>query len=174
MRSWTGDASVIDPVWIAAFGTLVSVVTLALNLYFRRRDNQSRLKIEYYLGDEPPREWMEEAGRPITSSQQPVVMFRVENVGFRDESLSGAHLAVPGGGVVRPFSGGNPPMPSPLRPGFPRYFDQSLQGVSHALVNAGCTGTARVHLVVRLGRGKPHKKRIEIPEVEAKAQRGGS
>jgi hypothetical protein len=50
-------------------------------------------------------------------------------------------------------------------------FNQSLQGVSHALVNEGCKGTARVDLVVELGRGKRRKKRFEIPDVEGKANR---
>ena len=97
-------------------------------------------------------------------------MFKVENMGAREEALSGAHIAVPGGRDVHPFSGGNPPMPSPLKPGFPRYFSQSLQGVSRALVNEGCTGTARVDLVIRPGTGKVHTKRIEIPEVEVRAR----
>ncbi len=160
----------VDPAWIAAFGTLISLLTLILNLYFRRRDTQSRIRISYQLGDNMPREWMEEAGIARTSPAVPVVMFKVENMGAREESFSGAHIAVPGGRNVHPFSGGNPPMPSSLKPGFPRYFSQSLQGVSHALVNEGYTGTARVELVIRLGTGKVHTKRIEIPEVEDKAQ----
>ena len=40
----------VDPVWIAAFGTLISAVTLSLAIYFRWRDSQSRMEIDYYVG----------------------------------------------------------------------------------------------------------------------------
>jgi hypothetical protein len=161
---------VVDPVWIAAFGTLISAVTLSLAIYFRWRDAQSRLKIDYYVGDNPPRDWMDAARIPRKTPADPLVVFWVLNVGARDESLHDAYIAVPGRRDLRVFSGGNPTMPSPPQPGFPRVFGQSLQGVAHALVNEGCTGTARVDLVIRLGRGKLHKKRIEIPGVEARAE----
>jgi len=99
-----------------------------------------------------------------------VVVFRVANIGAREESLSNAYISVPGGGEVRPFSAGMPAIPSQLKPGVPIVFGQTLQGVAQALVNEGCTGTARVKFVARLGRGKTHRKRVEIPDVESEAR----
>jgi hypothetical protein len=161
---------VVDPVKIAAFGTLISAVTLFLAIYFRWRDGQSRLKIAFYLGADPPRAWANEARLTRTSTPHPVAMFRVENVGARDEFLSDAYITLRDGREVHPFSAGNPPRPTPLRPGFPLLFYVESQGLSRELVNRGCKGTARVKLVIRLGRGKPHEKRIEIPDVEARAE----
>ena len=160
----------VDPVWIAAFGTLISATTLFLTLYFRRRDRQSRIKIDYYLGDAPPRDWMAAANIARKTPPDTLVMFSVLNVGTRTESLHAAYIAVPGADDLHPFSAGNPPRPSPLEPGFPCMFGQTLEGVSRQLVNRGCTGTARVDLVIQLGRGDLHKKRIEIPDVEARAE----
>ena len=42
--------------------------------------------------------------------------------------------------------------------------------VCRALVDRGCTGTVRADIVVQLGRGTLNKKRIEIPDVEARAK----
>lgn len=158
----------VDPVQIAAFGTLISLATLALTLYFRWRDSQSRMKIECRLGI-PPRAWLIE-GNFSPTPQEPVAAFRVENVGRRTVSLSDAYISLANGGEMHPFSGGNPPMPSQLQPGFPRVFHQSLQGISRELVNRGCTGTAYVELVVRDGTGKLHRHAFEIPDVEARAE----
>jgi len=160
---------VVDPVWIAAFGTLISATTLILTLYFRRRDRQSRMKIEYYLGDDPPRAWAIEARFARPSPPYPMVMFRVENTGARNESLSEAYITLRDGREIHPFTAGNPPRPTPLQPGFPLVFYVELQGLSRELVNRGCTGTARVDLIIELGNRDLHSRRIEIPDVEARA-----
>jgi hypothetical protein len=162
---------VVDPVKIAALGTFISAATLILNLYFRRRDSRSRLNIDYRVGNDVPHAWWTLSRTTRTSEQEQLLWFSVENVGARTEFFSDVYIAVPGGGDVRPFSGGNPSAQSALQPRFPIVFNQSLQGVSHALVNEGCKGTAKVELVVELGRGKRHKKRIEIPDVEGKASK---
>jgi hypothetical protein len=161
---------VVNPVWIAAFGTLISATTLVLTLYFRRRDSQSHVKIDYYVGNDPPHDWRTAANMPRMTPAYPVAMFWVLNEGARVESLQAAYIAVPGANDLHPFSAGNPPRPSPLQPGFPCVFGQTLEGFSRELVNRGCTGTARVDLVIQLGRGDLHKKRIEIPDVEARAE----
>jgi hypothetical protein len=165
-----GRCSVVDPVRIAAFGTFISATTLILTLGLRWWDSRSRIKIECRLGNDVPRVWWQVSGTVGGSDHETLLWVWVENRGTRTESLSDAYLAVPGAEDLRPFSGGQPTMPSSLEPGFPRVFNQTLQGVSRELVNRGCTGTARVELVIQLGRGKLHKKRIEIPDVEARAQ----
>ena len=160
----------VDPVKIAALGTFISAATLILNLYFRRRDGQSHLKIDYRVGnDDVPRAWWGLSRTSRGSNQEPLLWFSVENVGARTEFFSEAYISVPGGGDVRVFSGGNPSTRSALQPRFPIVFNQSLQGVSHALVNEGCKGTAKVDLVVELGGGNRRNKRFEIPDVEGKA-----
>ena len=159
----------IDPVWIAAFGTLISATTLILTLYFRRRDRQSRTKIDYYLGEEPPRAWTIRAGLRLPSPH-PVAMFRVENTGAREEYMLDAYITLRDGREVHPFTAGNPPRPTFLQPGVPLVFYVEMQGLSRELVNQGCTGTARFDLVIELGNGDLHTERIEIPDVEARAE----
>lgn len=149
---------------------MISATTLILTLVLRWRDGRSRVKIEYHLGNDVPRVWWQVSGTARRSDHETLLWFWVENRGTRAESLSDAYIAVPGAEDLRPFSGGQPAMPSSLEPGFPRVFNQSLQGVSRELINRGCTGTARVKLVIQLGRGKLHKKRIKIPDVEAMAE----
>jgi hypothetical protein len=166
------------PLWLQITGIVVAVVTGTvgaflgvLNLIWRRRDRQSHMKIEYYLGDDPPREWRVDAGiRSTKSLSEPTLWFRLENVGEREEFLSDAYIDVPDGGVVHPFPRQGFPLPRPLNPHFPVVFGERLRVVSRALIKEGCTGTVRLDFVIRLGRGKLHKKTIEIPDVEAKAE----
>jgi hypothetical protein len=129
------------------------------------------VKIEHYLGDDPPREWRVDAGiRSTAPLSEPTLWFRVENVGVRDESLRDAYIDVPDGGVVHPFPRQGLTMPHPLSPGSPLVFGERSQVVSRALVKEGCTGTVRLDFVTRLGRGKLHTKNIEITDVEARAE----
>jgi hypothetical protein len=166
------------PLWLQITGIIMGVVTGLvgavlgiLNAMSRRRDRQSRVKIEYYLGHDPPREWRGDAGIRSTSPlSERVLWFRVENVGQRDESLSDAYIDVPEGGVVHPFSRQGFQIPHPLQPGFPLVFGERLRVVCRALVNEGCTGIAHLNFVIRLGRGDLHRKPIEIPDVEARAE----
>ena len=167
------SASEIAPVWIAAFGTLISATTLILTLYFRRRDSQSRMKIDYYLGDDPPRAWrLESELDPDILIPHEVLMVRVENVGRRNESLSDAYIDVSDGGVVHAFREwfGSSPKRESLQPGSPLMMHAVLMEVCSDLVEEGRTGTARGYIVVRLGRGDLHKKRIEISDVEVRAK----
>ena len=99
----------VDPVKIVPFGTLISAVTLILTLYFRWRDRQSCMKIDYSLGDTPPRAWVRRAGLARTSTPHPVAMFRVENIGAREESLLDAYITLRDGREVHPFPAGNLP-----------------------------------------------------------------
>ena len=161
----------VNPVWIAAFGTLISATTLILTLYFRWRDRQSRMKIDYYLGEDPPRAWAIRAGIVRTSTPHPVAMFRVDNTGAREESLLDANITLRDGREVHPFTAGNPPRPTFLHPGYPLVFYVELRGLSRELVNRGCTGTALFDLVLELGNGDLHLECIEIPDVEARAER---
>jgi hypothetical protein len=68
----------IDSVNIAAFGTLISVATLVLTLYFRRRDSQTHMKIDYQVGA-LDNAWLIEAGG--VTPEKPVAAFRVQNAG---------------------------------------------------------------------------------------------
>lgn len=149
---------------VAGVGVVIGGITLGVILY----DRSPRLKIDHHLGT-PPREWLLEGGFSPTPPQQPQATFRVVNTGKRT-TLAGAYLALEDGRKIEPFSGGNPPMPSPLEPGSPRIFHQSLLGIAQALVNEGCKGTARVELIIRDGTGKLHREPFEISEVEVKAE----
>ena len=173
----TGRGTDAIPPWLQITGIIAGVVTglagtgLGIhNAVSRWRDLRSRVNIDYYIGDDPPRDWRIAARMARkTPPGPPMLMFRVLNEGARVESLQAAYIAVPGADDLHPFSGGNPSMPSPLQPGFPCVFGQSLEGVSRELVNRGCTGTACVDLVIQLGSEDTHEKRIEIPDVEAEA-----
>jgi hypothetical protein len=78
------------------------------------------VKIEYYLGDNPPRDWRAEAGvRTTKPLSERVLWFWVENVGERDESFSDAYIDVPNGGVMHPFPRQGLNLPRPFQPGFP-------------------------------------------------------
>ncbi len=91
---------------IAAGATLVLVVL----------DRRPRIKIDYYVGDDPPSDWMAAARIPRKTPADPLVVFWVRNVGATEESLYDAYIDVPGGRNLHVFSGGNPTMPSPLQP----------------------------------------------------------
>ena len=78
------------PLWLQIIGIVVGMATGivgtvlgVLNVIWRRRDRQSRVKIECYLGDDPPRDWRVDVG--IRSTQpllEPTLWFRVENPGW--------------------------------------------------------------------------------------------
>jgi hypothetical protein len=157
-------------IWASIAAAVFAGLAVVVQLLLRWWDRRSHIDIDYRMGvgAELPYEWLVEWGG--TTPTDPVVMFRVENVGMRNESLSDVYVSVPGGRDVRHIFRGNPPKPSQLQPGFPCVFQLGLQGFARILVNEGCTGTARVELVIRLGRGSVHTKRIEIPDVEDKVK----
>jgi hypothetical protein len=68
----------IDSVNIAAFGTLISVATLVLTLYFRRRDSQTHMKIDYQVGTLDDAGFIEAGG---VTPEKPVAAFRLQNAG---------------------------------------------------------------------------------------------
>lgn len=67
------------------------------------------MKIDYRIGI-PDRAWLIEGGFS-PAPQEPVVAFRVENIGRYGVSLSDAYVTVLNGGAIHPFPGGNPSMP---------------------------------------------------------------
>jgi hypothetical protein len=105
---------------LGSISGITGAVLGILNVMWRRRDRQSRVKIEHYLGDDPPRDWRAEAGvRTTKPLSERVLWFWVENLGVRDESFSDAYIDVPDGGVMHPFPSQGLNLPRPLRPGFP-------------------------------------------------------
>jgi hypothetical protein len=155
---------VVDPVQIAAFGTLISLLTLGLMVFYRWRDNKTHLKIDYQLGE------MDEAFR-VVGGLGPVGLvaaFRVENAGKQTVKILDAHLTLEDGTVVRPFTAGNPPFPGQLQPGFSEVFYVELLRLARSLIkDYGCEGTARLQLVLRAGDNSLHTKRFEIAHLEA-------
>ena len=156
------------PLWLQITGIVVGVVTGILgtvlgilNVIWRRRDIQSRMNIDYYLGEDPPCEWGREVGSTRESWPRETLLIRVENTGGRNEYVADAYIDVPGVGVVQLFEGPNPAGRSPSKrvsqPGFPLLIVEDLRRVCSGLLEMGCTGTARGELVIRLGRRDLHK-----------------
>jgi hypothetical protein len=149
---------------VAAGGTLVSLATLDLMMYYRWRDNKTRLKINYQLGE------MDEAFRVVGGygSLGSVAALRLENKGKQTVMILDVHLTLEDGTVVRSFSPGNPPCPGQLLPGFPVVFYVEMQGLARTLLDDyGCGDTARLQLVLRAGDNSLPRKRLEIAHLEA-------
>ena len=148
---------------VAAFGAVVSLATLGLMMYYRKRDNETRLKINYQLGH------VDDAFRSVGGFGDlgPVAAFRLQNAGRQTVMIVDIHLALEDGTVVRPFSPGNPPVPSQLPAKFPTVFYVGMLRLAHKLIAFGCKDAACFQLVVRAGDDTLHRKPVEIAHLKA-------
>jgi hypothetical protein len=159
----------IDPVQIAAFGTLISLTTLILTLYFRWRDSRTRLEITYvlaeHLGDVPPAWQKETTSYAPLGVHGPSIVFRVLNKSSFAVTVSAAYLDLGGGEVVQREEGALPP-DRQLAPGRPFIGAVRMDAVIGRLVDLGYSGTPEIQLVVEDSLGKRYTKQVKIPNIE--------
>ena len=90
-------------IWASIVAAVFAVLAVLVPLALRWWDSRAHLDIQYYLGDDPPSEWVVELGSERLQHRS-VLMVRVVNVGTRPELLADVYLAVPGAGNLYPFA----------------------------------------------------------------------
>lgn len=159
----------VDPVQIAAFGTLISLTTLILTMYFRWRDSRTRLEITYVLAEDigdVPAAWREETASyaPI-GVQNPSIVFRVLNKSKTAVTVSAAYIDLGGGEVVQREEGALPP-DRQLAPASTFVGAVRMDALIGRLTDLGYSGTPKIQLVVEDSLGRRYTKRVKIPNIE--------
>ena len=137
----------------AAFGTLVSLATLTLTVFFRIWDSRTRISIAF---------WVDEKG-PLTP-----LVFRVLNRSKTAVLIENAYLEYGDGEGQQQEFGRRWSYEGAvqIQPNFPLVMEEPLSVIAEILVRAGHKGTCETKFVVLDGTGKRHEKPIVLRGLE--------
>lgn len=157
---------------VAAVGTLVSISTLGLTLFFRWWDTRVRPKIEYRV---PPLDHgnLVEVTRGISFLDSPrqALRFSVTNDSKFPLFVSSVSLWERGGLKLGTWA--YPTLdfqlPKQLQPGERAQFRVGLPNLAKSLLERGWEGTAQIELVFQI-MGKRYAQEVEINDLEKRAR----
>jgi hypothetical protein len=166
--------------WIAAGGSLVSVTTLLLTLYFRRRDRRTHLNIKHdivrdhvseryltYVRDMPD---VQRPNHPALPFNHPAIFFRLTNTGSIPITVTDIRLRLPDGQMINLPDPYNLRFPTYLEPWRTTVFAHSMKTLAEVLLEMGYKGKSTLTLVVRDDTGKRRKRKFTIPDLQAWAK----